>query len=180
MEDSSSEEKGEDKQELMKPKSQIEEDSSSKNEDNINLQQLQKKNPGTSSEENDDSLEIEKPSCIPKTTPKEVTIGDSSSKEETSNTKMTIINHVQLDTKEDIIENNDFSLSKETENKVAEDNLEENMNKNPRKDSNLKSRKTVATGAEATKLMFERQLAQMYKQQQHLHGKSNMKTTENL
>jgi len=53
------------------------------------------------------------------------------------------------------------------------------MNKNQKK-SNLKSRKTVATGAEATKLMFERQLAQMYKQQQHLQGKSNMKTTENL
>ena len=127
-----------------------------------------------------DSLGIEKPSCIPKTIPKEVTIGDSSSEEETSNTKMNIKNHAQLDIKENIIENNDFSLSEETENKVAEDNLEENMNKNPRKDSNLKSRKTVATGVEATKMMFERQLAQMYKQQQHLQGKSNMKATENL
>jgi len=128
----------------------------------------------------DSSSDDEKPVAITK--PKWVTkkagcMGDSSSEEEPSQYKEKVVDKIGSNSKEEVIIGNEDSSQKE-EDKKAEDNFEKNMKMKPRKESNADSRKTVATGAEATKLMFERQMVQMMKQQDYLQGKSKTNTAE--
>lgn len=127
---------------------------------------------GDTSSEEDNPPTISKPQLKLKT--KTMVLGDSSSDEELLQSKVTTIHKVETNLKKEIIIGNE-DLSNEVENKQAEDNFEKNMKMKPRKEVNTESRKTVMSGVEATKIMFERQLAQIEKKKEHLQGKSKVK-----
>ncbi|CAI2362173.1 unnamed protein product [Moneuplotes crassus] len=96
-------------------------------------------------------------------------LGDSSSDEEPSPIITTTPAEGQPQ-KEEIITGDAVN-----KNKVAGDNLSANLQN---KESNPQPRKTVSTGVEATKMMFEKQLALMMKQQSHLQNKNISKDDE--